>query len=80
MFGRIIIPLEEEQVLVVPRSAVRHVGQLELVEVIENGQIGARAIRSGRLFGDNVEVLSGLREGEQVMVPAAATTQEASHG
>ena len=33
MFGRIFIPLEQEDVLVIPRAAVRHVGQLELVDV-----------------------------------------------
>ena len=72
MFGRILIPLEEEEVLVVPRQAVRKVGQLELVDVVEHGQASRRAIRTGRTLGDDVEVLSGLREGEQVVVPAAA--------
>lgn len=83
MFGRIIIPLGEEKVLVIPQRAVRYVGQLELVDVIqENGQVGTRAIRTGRLLrGDNIEVLSGLKDGEQVVMPSSpATTQEASHG
>jgi RND family efflux transporter MFP subunit len=69
MFGRILIPLEEEQVLVIPRQAVRRVGQLELVEVVENGRPTKRAIRTGRTLDENVEVLSGLREGEQVLAP-----------
>lgn len=76
MFGRILIPLQEEQVLVVPRQAVRRVGQLELVEVPEDGNSSRRAIRTGRTLDENVEVLSGLREGERVLVPA----QEANHG
>jgi len=83
MFGRIIIPLGTEEVLVIPQRAVRYVGQLELVDVIqENGQVGTRAIRTGRLLrGDNIEVLSGLKDGEQVVMPSSpATTQEASHG
>jgi RND family efflux transporter MFP subunit len=71
MFGRILIPLDEEQVLVIPRRAVREVGQLELVEVVENNQLSRRAIRIGRTFGEDVEVLSGLREGEQVVLPGA---------
>ncbi len=81
MFGRILIPLGEEQVLVLPRRAVRHVGQLELVPVVANGRVIQRAIRLGRTLGDvpdpegqvlhdQVEVLSGLRQGEQVVVPA----------
>ena len=76
MFGRILIPLAEEQVLVIPGQAVRQVGQLELVDVVEDGRVTRRSIRVGRTLGDDVEVLSGLREGEQVVVPS----QEATHG
>ena len=82
MFGRILIPLEEEEVLVMPRRAVRKVGQLELVDVAERGTASRRAIRTGRTLGDDVEVLSGLREGEQVVVSAATapeSVQEATH-
>jgi RND family efflux transporter MFP subunit len=81
MFGRIQIPLEEEDVLVIPRRAVRKVGQLELVEVVEQGQTIRRAIRTGRAIKEDVEVLSGLREAEEVVAPRLAdSTQEASHG
>lgn len=80
MFGRILIPLEEEDVLVVPRRAVRKVGQLELVDVAERGAASRRAIRTGRTLGDDVEVLSGLREGEQVVASAASEpAREAPH-
>ena len=78
MFGRIFIPLQEEQVLVIPQQAVREVGQLELVEVLEGRQVERRSIRIGRTFGDEVEVLSGLRQGEQVVLPAVSgSAQEA---
>ena len=82
MFGRIQITLKEEElVLVIPRRAVRQVGQLELVEVVEQGQRIRRAIRTGRTIGEDVEVLSGLREAEEVVAPRrASSTQEASHG
>lgn len=80
MFGRILIPLHEEEVLVIPRQAVREVGQLELVDVVEKGQLGRRTIRTGRIFGDDVEVLSGLREGEQVVLPVTSEPgQEVPH-
>ena len=68
MFGRLLIPLDDESVLVIPRSAVEQVGQLELVKVVEHDRLRRRAIKLGRLFGDEVEVLSGLREGERVVV------------
>ncbi|MGA2797155.1 MAG: efflux RND transporter periplasmic adaptor subunit [Thermoguttaceae bacterium] len=80
MFGRILIPLEEEQVLVIPRRAVRNVGQLELADVLENGRVNRRAVRTGRPIEDNVEVLSGLGEGEEVVVPGSAeSAQESVH-
>ncbi len=68
MFGRLLIPLDDESVLVIPRSAVEQVGQLELVKVVEDDRLWRRAVKLGRLFGDEVEVLSGLREGERVVV------------
>lgn len=67
MFGRVFIPLDDEELLVIPRAAVRHVGQLELVDVVEDGRLARRAIRTGRSFDDgDVEALSGLRADELV--------------
>jgi multidrug efflux pump subunit AcrA (membrane-fusion protein) len=81
MFGRILIPLDEEQVLVIPRLAVQSVGQLDLVNVATRGAVSRRAVRLGRTIGQDVEVLSGLREGESVQVPVTTVaTGEAHHG
>jgi RND family efflux transporter MFP subunit len=81
MFGRILIPLDEEPVLVVPRAAVKQVGQLELVEVAQDGRQSRRAIRTGRVLNGDVEVLSGLRESEYVVLPADhGTREETVHG
>jgi RND family efflux transporter MFP subunit len=81
MFGRLLIPLDQELVLVVPRQAVRNVGQLDLVEVVDrSGHASRRAIRTGRTFDDDVEVLSGLDQSEKVLLPAAVpASQETSH-
>lgn len=67
MFGHILIPLEDEDVLLIPAGAVRHVGQMELVDVAIDGHAVRRAVRTGRKFGDEIEVLSGLRQNEQVI-------------
>jgi len=81
MFGRIIIPLETQQVLVVPAAAIVRVGQLEMIDVIgSQSDLQRRALQLGRRIGDDFEVLSGLREGEQVALNAPATrSAEASH-
>ncbi|HNQ22166.1 MAG TPA: efflux RND transporter periplasmic adaptor subunit [Phycisphaerae bacterium] len=68
MFGRLLIPLGTEEVLVVPRQAVRQVGQLSVVEVRDGQAARRRAVQLGRSFGDDVEILSGLRPGEEVAV------------
>ena len=80
MFGRILIPLGDEEVLVIPGQAVQHVGQLKLVLVVQEDRVARRSIRTGRSIAEDVEVLSGLREGEQVVVPTSVpTAPEAAH-
>lgn len=68
MFGRIFIPLEDEEVLVVPAQAVRRVGQLDEVDVVVDGAVSRRAVQLGRTLEEGVEVLSGLKEGEKVVL------------
>ncbi|MBN1854005.1 MAG: efflux RND transporter periplasmic adaptor subunit [Pirellulales bacterium] len=81
MFGRILIPLDEEEVLVIPARAVQNVGQLQLVNVLKDGRTTRRSIRTGRDLHGDVEVLSGLKEGEQIVVPLESTAkQEAANG
>jgi len=74
MFGRLLIPLDEQEVLVIPRAAVRRVGQLDTVDVAESTADGPvlrrRGVQLGKSYGDEVEVLSGLRAAEQVAVAA----------
>jgi len=78
MFGRIFIPLNEEKVLVVPKKAVQHVGQLRLVYVKDGQNLRRRAVKLGRSLGDDIEVLAGLREGEQVAAhPPAGPAKDA---
>ncbi|MFT3787965.1 MAG: efflux RND transporter periplasmic adaptor subunit [Tepidisphaeraceae bacterium] len=75
MFGRLVIELGQESVLVVPQAAIQRTGQLEFVTVARDGAGQRRLVRLGRSLGSDLEVLSGLRAGEQVAVSAA----EASH-
>jgi len=71
MFGRLQVPLDDRDVLVVPRRAVSRVGQLTIVDVVDGQTLHRRTVRLGRTYGDDVEVLSGLRVGEQVRIPTA---------
>ena len=68
MFGRLMLPLEDEEVLVIPANAVRKAGQLTMVDVVRDTSVSRRNVRLGRAFDTDVEVLSGLFEGELVAV------------
>ena len=72
MFGRLLIPLQDETILVIPQAAVRRVGQLNLVDVGDGDLLRRRAVQLGRTIEDDVEILSGLREGERVALPIPA--------
>lgn len=75
MFGRLLIPLDDEEILVIPRAAVRQVGQLHLVDVADDDVLRRRVVQLGRSFGEDVEVLAGIRPGEQVALePTAASS------
>jgi len=75
MFGRIVIPLDSREALLAPQAAVSHVGQLDLVDVVEKGgSLERRIVRLGRTFGTDVEVLSGLVEGEKIALQTVAAT------
>ncbi|BBL59547.1 efflux RND transporter periplasmic adaptor subunit [Methylomonas koyamae] len=56
-----------QAVLLVPASAIVQFGQLQAVRVVEGGQWQMRHIRSGKRYGDQLEVLSGLKDGETIL-------------
>jgi len=57
----------------VPARAIVQVGQLEFVNVVSDAGVVRRYVRTGvRASGERVEVLSGLKPGERVVIPALA--------
>lgn len=71
-FGRVSVPVAEVKLLLVPQSAVLKRGQMELVFVAKDGNAALRLVKTGKVLEDRVEVLSGLEEGEQVIVNETA--------
>jgi multidrug efflux pump subunit AcrA (membrane-fusion protein) len=66
-FGWLEQACGQHEALLIPASAVQHIGQLEVVKVLSEGRQLMRHIRTGKTFGDQVEVISGLHEGETVI-------------
>jgi RND family efflux transporter MFP subunit len=69
-FGRFLQPCGKKTALLVPAAAVSRSGQLEMVRILEEGEARTRHVKTGKAHGDRVEILSGLREGERVLVEA----------
>jgi RND family efflux transporter MFP subunit len=57
----------EQSILMIPESAIIHYGQLEAVKVLTEHNLTTRHIRTGKRYGEQVEVLSGLHEGETIL-------------
>jgi RND family efflux transporter MFP subunit len=67
--ARLEAPIGERDALLAPASAVERIGQIERVRVLANGRVTQVLVRTGKLHGEFVEVLSGLRAGEDVVTP-----------
>lgn len=57
--------------LLVPSAAIVTRGQLTAVYVVEKSFLRYRLVKTGRHVGDRVEILSGLAEGETLVVEGA---------
>lgn len=66
-FGRASVPVAEVMLLLVPQSAVIKRGQMEMVFVVRDGKATLRLVKTGKVIDGQVEVLSGLEEGEMVV-------------
>jgi len=58
----------EQQALVIPKSSIVHYGQLQAVRVVDGQRLHIRHIRTGKDYGDQVQVLSGLHEGDTILL------------
>lgn len=76
-FARVALPGAPVRALLVPASAVSRVGQMERVFVAgPDKRAVLRLVKTGATHGDRVEILSGLDEGESVVVAPPASLRE----
>ncbi len=83
-FGRVWIERKPEAAVFIPEGAVYRVGQLEMVQVVADGRVTRRLVKTGPVQEGRVEILSGLAAGENILaqpLPAAfAGTDSAAGG
>lgn len=80
MFGRAMIDLgTTEKGLFLPVQALRKRGGLTSVWVVGSDRLARmRLVKPGRVIGNRVEILSGISEGEHVIVTGVADISEGS--
>lgn len=77
MFGRLLLPLGQQQQMLIPQSAVRQVGQLHMVDVLVGQQVEQRLVVLGKANESRqVEVLSGLNVGDRIVLRQAPTGEQ----
>jgi multidrug efflux pump subunit AcrA (membrane-fusion protein) len=69
LYGRARFITGQMQAMTIPQNAVVESGQLTSVFVVDQSGIARmRLVKTGKTYGDRIEVLSGLKEGEQIVV------------
>ena len=72
MFGRLQLDKGVSRTIVLPSSAVVERGELTSVFVVGQDRVARlRWVRVGRRFNQQTEILSGINEGERVLIEAS---------
>jgi RND family efflux transporter MFP subunit len=69
-FVKVAVVVGQKDRLLVPKTSIMYRSEVTAVYVQEGDSFVLRQVRLGNTFGDNVEVISGIREGENVAIDA----------
>lgn len=72
-FARVRLAAGSARTIVVPEAALSTYGQMERLFVVEGGHVRLRLVRSGAAMNGEVEILTGLKAGETVVVEGGRT-------
>jgi RND family efflux transporter MFP subunit len=75
-----IVVQQKENVLLVPNRAIKVTRNQRTVQLMENGQLVEKQIRTGMSNDQFTEVTEGLSEGQEVAIITTATNQPISGG
>jgi len=69
-FGRLAVEETPRPAVLLPPTAILHLGQLEMAQVVENGHVVRRLVKTGPVVDGRVEILAGLNDGDIVLAAA----------
>ncbi|HSB05540.1 MAG TPA: efflux RND transporter periplasmic adaptor subunit [Thermodesulfobacteriota bacterium] len=77
LFGRARFVVGQKQALKIPRKAILQRGQLVSVFMVDESNIlHLRLIKTGKQYEDQAEVLSGLNDGERIVIEGLEKVKE----
>jgi RND family efflux transporter MFP subunit len=77
LYGRARFSIGQKKILKVPLKAILQRGQLVSVFLVDSSQIlHLRLIKTGKRYGDQFEVLSGLNDGDRIVVEGIERIKE----
>jgi len=77
LYGKARFPIGQKQILQVPLKAILQRGQLISIFVVDSSQIlHLRLVKTGKQYGDRWEVLSGLNDGDRIVVEGIERIKE----
>jgi macrolide-specific efflux system membrane fusion protein len=75
------IPVQEkDNVLIVPSSAISHKGQDYVIQVKTSTATETRVVKIGITDFQNTEIIDGLNQGDQVVIPLIPTAAPTNSG
>lgn len=69
---------QKQSLMIVPRNAFVGSVSSNQIFIIENGVAKLKTVTAGRIFGDKVEIINGLSNGEMVIVTGQINLQDGS--
>jgi RND family efflux transporter MFP subunit len=67
-FGRLLVEDEARDGILTPGQCVYRIGQLEMVQVVEEDRVLRRLVRTGPIHDGQIEIISGLKGGEEILL------------
>ena len=77
LYGKARFPIGQRQILKVPQKALVQSGQLLSVFALDpSGTVRLRLVKTGKAYGNEIEVLSGLNDGDRIIVEGVERVKE----
>ena len=75
-FGRVKVTVGETDVPLVPVTAVKQRGQMELVQLVTDGRVQSRIVKTGKTLNSDVEIIAGLEGGETLITQSSVPAKD----